>query len=231
MKVKLQKALRWFFASYIWLGLLILVVDIVTKNVVVQNQNAIYSAGGQHGGVDVIPGFLGINYVINRNIVFGWDVFKNPTANRIVFILMALIISGILIFVLIKKWGKLNKYYKACIFLIIAGALGNAIDRIFYSAEYLNKYDPVTQTYITGVVDWIDCYNLFGWEFPNFNIADSAIVIAAFMLIIYMIVVDIKDYRKKSKLEPKKEKDNTKVLSKTEQEKNAYLEENKTKDE
>ena len=230
MKAKLINGLKWFFASYIWLGLLVLVVDIVTKNVVVQNQNAIYSAGGQHGGADVIPGFLGINYVINRDVVCGWDVFKNPDTNRIVFIIVALVVSAAIIFFMTRKWGKINRYYKACLFLIVAGALGNAIDRIFYTAEYLN-YQDINGNYITGVVDWIDCYNLFGHEFPNFNIADSAIVVAAFMLIIYMIVVDIIDYRNKKKLEPKKVEDNTKVISKTEQEKNQYLEENKTKDE
>lgn len=96
--------------------------------------------------------------------------------------------------------------------MILAGAIGNVIDRIFYSPEFLAN--PVN-----GVVDWIDFYGI--WKF-NFNIADSCVVVAAIMLIVYMIVNEIIDYRKNNKDKPKE--DNEKVLSKTEQEKNAYLE-------
>ena len=221
MKEKLLKALKWFFNSYIWLGLLLLVIDIVTKNVIVQNQDAIRTGGGRNGGVDIIPGFLGVNYIINKNVVFGWDIFKNEIASRIVFICIALLVTGGIIFYLCRKWGKTNRFYKACFFMIIAGALGNAIDRIFFTVEYLNYIDPSTGKYITGVVDWIDFYGIWGF---NFNIADSAVVVSVFMLIIYIIVTEIIAYRNKKKLEPKKEEDNTKAVSKTEQEKNKYLE-------
>ncbi len=228
MKEKFVKGLKWFFNSYIWLGLILLIIDIVTKNVVVQNQHNIAISGGQNGGVDIIPGFLGINYTINNKVVFGLDIFKNDVATRIVFIVVALLVTGGIIFYLVKKWGKVNRFYKACLFMIISGALGNVIDRIFYSAEYLNYFNAETNRYVSGVVDWIDFYGIWGF---NFNIADSAVVVAAIMLIVYMIVVDIIDYRKKAKLAPKKEEDNTKVLSKTEQEKNKYISEKESKDE
>ena len=35
MKEKLIKALKWFFYSYIWLGILLLVIDFVTKQIIV----------------------------------------------------------------------------------------------------------------------------------------------------------------------------------------------------
>lgn len=225
MKKDFKNYLKWFFDSFIWLGILFFVIDIVTKNVVVQNADKIFAGGGKNGGIDIIPGFLGINYVINNKVVFGLDIFKNDVTNRIVFIIVALAIAiGIIIF-LIKKWGKLNKFYKACLMLIIAGAIGNVVDRIFYTAEYLNYIDPNSGKYITGVVDWIDFYGIWGF---NFNIADSAVVVAAIMLIVYMIVSDIIEYRKKVKTTPKEKVDNEKVISKTEQEKNEYL---KSKDE
>ena len=226
MKEKFIKGLKWFFNSYIWLGLLLLIIDIVTKNIVVANKANI--AGGQNDGIDLIPGFLGINYIINNKVVFGLDIFKNDIATRVVFIVVALLVTGGIIFYLIKKWDKVNRFYKSCLFMIISGALGNAIDRIFFSVEYLNYFDKDAGRYISGVVDWIDFYGIWGF---NFNIADSAVVVATFMLVIYMIVMEIIDYRKKKKLEPKTEEDNTKVLSKTEQEKNKYIEENPPKDE
>ncbi len=113
--------------------------------------------------------------------------------------------------------------------MIIAGALGNVIDRIFYSPEYLNYFTD--GHYARGVVDWIDFYGIWGF---NFTIADSAVVVAAFMLIIYMIIEEIINYRKAKQAEPKTEKKvekEEKVLSQTEKEKQRLLEEGKEKDE
>lgn len=218
MKEKILPKLKWFFASFIWLGLLFLILDIVSKNVVVSAHKS--GALGENGVV-LIPNFLRIQYVINKNFVFGLDLFKNEIATRIVFCIVALSISAGIIVFLVRKWGKVNKFYKACLMMIISGAIGNSIDRIFYSTSYL-AYP------YSGVVDFIDFYGV--WNF-HFNVADIAVVVAAFMLIIYMIVSEIIDYYKKSKLKPKTAEDNTKVISKTEQEKNKFLEKKETKDE
>ena len=205
---KLKKGLKWFFASFIWLGVLLLITDLVSKLSVVLNKDYILS----QGGIVLIPNFLRINYLINNNMVFGISL-GSDMANRIVFCVFALlIVIGVIIFTVIK-WGKLNKFYRACIMMILAGALGNIIDRIFYSPEFLGST-------VNGVVDWIDFYGI--WPF-NFNIADSAVVVAAIMMIVYMIIQEIIDYRKNNKDKPK-EDDNEKVISKTEQEKNEYLE-------
>lgn len=203
---KFKKCLKWFFNSFIWLGLLLLIIDLVSKLLVVANHEYILSTGG----IVLIPNFLRINYIINNKMVFGISL-GSDTANRAIFCVAALlIVTGLIIF-LIKKWGKLNKYYKACIMMILAGAIGNVIDRLFYSPAFLGND-------VNGVVDWIDFYGI--WSF-NFNIADSAVVVAAFMLIIYMIVVDIIEYIKINKSKPKEVEE--KVISKTEQEKNQYL--------
>ena len=221
MKEKLTSFGKWFFESFIWLGLLLLIIDFVTKQVIVANRVNIL----MNGGIDLIPGFLRINYLINNNFVFGLSTGSDLT-NRIIFCVVALVIVSIIIFYLVKKWGNIGKYYRACFMMIIAGAFGNVIDRIFYTPEFLGM--PYQ-----GVVDWIDFYGV--WKF-NFNIADSSVVVAAFMLIIYMIVTDIIEARKKAQETPKEEKkkdDNVKLVSKTEQEKNKYLasQEQETKDE
>ena len=88
--------------------------------------------------------------------------------------------------------------------LILTGALGNVIDRLFYAkSNYC-------------VVDWIDFCGIWG---AIFNIADSCIVVGSIMLIVYLIVEEVKDYKIKKANEPKEE---TPVLSKTEQEKKDY---------
>ena len=224
-KEKIIKALKWFFNSFIWLAILLLVLDIVSKNVVVQNSAAIRAGGGRNGGIDIIPGFLGINYIINEKIAFGLTL-GNAQITQIVFSILAiLVVIGIVIY-LAKTWDKTNRFYKACLMMIIAGALGNVIDRVFYSAEYLN-YPSSSGGLARGVVDFIDFYGIWGF---NFNVADSCVVVAAFMMIIYMIITEIIDYRKRQKENPKPAKEKVKeekVLSATEQEKIRLLEEDK----
>ena len=224
-KEKIIKGLKWFFNSFIWLGIVLFILDIVSKNIIVQNASIIRAGGGRHGGIDIIPGFLGINYVINEKIAFGLMI-GTKQITQIVFSVIAILVAiGIIIF-LIKSWGKVNRYYKACLMMIIAGALGNVVDRIFYSPEYLNYASP-DGGLARGVVDFIDFYGIWGF---NFNVADSCVVVAAFMLIIYMIVTEIIDYRNRMKTAPKVEKENKKeerVLSATEQEKIRLLEKDK----
>ncbi len=215
---KIKKYGKWFLGSFIWIGILVLGLDLLSKLLVVANKDYIQETGG----IVLIPNFLRINYVINNKVVFGIDLFKNDTANRAVFCVVALLICIGIIFYLIKKWDKTGKMMKGCLIAVVAGAIGNVIDRIFYTPEFLGV--PYN-----GVVDWIDFYGIWGF---NFNVADAAVVVSAILLIIYMIVTDLIEYiqiHKKDKAEnPKEDKKEEKVLSKTEREKNKYLE---TKDE
>ena len=92
-------------------------------------------------------------------------------------------------------------FIRACLVLIVTGALGNMIDRIFYGPL---EYADATGLFSGSVVDWIDFY--WFWSF-NFNIADCCIVIAAFMLIIYIIVIEVKEMVAKRNAEIAMEKD------------------------
>ena len=158
-KEKIVKGLKWFFNSFIWLAIVLLVLDIVSKNIVVQNADAIRAGGGRNGGIDIIPGFLGINYIINEKIAFGLMI-GTEQVTQIIFSILAVVIVIIIVIYLIKQWGKTNRFYKACLMMIIAGALGNVIDRVFYSAEYLN-YVNASGKLARGVVDFIDFYGIF----------------------------------------------------------------------
>ena len=181
MKEKVIAALKWFLKSFIWLGIVLLGLDILTKQLVVHS-------GVEPYGQVADWGFVHINYVLNYNAAFGIGA-NDHTVSRIVYLIVASLATvGIITFLIIKR-KETKLYVRACLVLIATGALGNMIDRIFYGPYY-------------AVVDWIDFYWFWGY---NFNIADSCIVVAAFMLIIYIIVLEVKDMIAKRNLELKVE--------------------------
>ena len=67
---------------------------------------------------------------------------------------------------LLTRHGK-QKLFSTALALILGGALGNVIDRLAYG----------------HVIDFLD-FHLGGWHWPAFNVADSAIVCGAALLIV-----------------------------------------------
>ena len=203
MKEKLLKGLKWFYKSYIWLGVLLLAIDIITKQVIMH-------AGMSAPAVIADWGFVHISYVLNPNAAFGFGA-TDPNVSRTIYLIVASLISAGLIFYLIWKRKEMKLLIRASLIMVITGAVGNMIDRIFYG-----PLQGANGLFQGMVVDWIDFYWFWGY---NFNIADSCIVVAAFILIIYVIVEEVKDYRTKNKSEVKPVNAPKKVLSKSEQEK------------
>ena len=199
MKEKILGYLKWFYRSYIWLFIVLFVIDIVTKQVVMHKMTE-----GQ--SIVLIPNFLNITLVFNRAAAFGIG-FDNPDVNRWLYVVIASLATIGITFFYIRKHKEIGLYLRACLMLVLTGAIGNIVDRLFYASTN------------HCVVDWIDFCGIWRWVF---NIADSAVVIGAFMMIIYLIIDEVKEYRKKKAAEPKVE---GKVLSKTEQEKQEYLNE------
>ena len=203
MKEKLLKGLKWFFKSYIWLGLVLLGLDIFTKQLIMSISN------GQLG-VIADWGIVRISYVQNEGAAFGFGT-GNEVANRIIYLIVATLISAGLIAYLIIKRKETKLFVRAALVMVVTGAIGNMIDRIFYG-----PLQGKSGLFAGKVVDWID-FDWF-WRYV-FNIADCCIVIAAFMLIIYIILNEVKDYRERNKNKVVTENDNKKTLSKSEQEK------------
>ena len=207
MKEKLLSGLKWFYKSYIWLGVLLLAIDIITKQLII---NSGLLVGVRESHYSLLNGFVYISYVLNEGAAFGFGT-GNGVANRIIYLVVATLISGGLITYLIIKRKETKLIVRAALIMVVAGAIGNMIDRVFYG-----PLQGETGLFTGRVVDWID----FHWFWPYvFNIADCCIVIAAFMLIIYIIVAEVKDYREKNKNKVKTVNDGQKVLSKSEKEK------------
>ena len=74
MKEKFKIKLKWFLSSFIWLGILFLIMDIVSKNVVV----SAYKNGSLTGdGAILIPNFLRVQYIVNNHFT-GRTTFLMP---------------------------------------------------------------------------------------------------------------------------------------------------------
>lgn len=109
----------------------------------------------------IIDNFLNITYV--RNTGAAWSILDNNT--WIVTVISLLIIIGIIYYVYRNRVSK--KILKIGYGLIFGGAIGNFIDRIVY--EY--------------VIDFIDI-DIFGWNYPIFNLADMFIVVGVILVMI-----------------------------------------------
>lgn len=121
--------------------------------------------------IDLINGVLRFRYVENTGAVFG--SFATQTMLLTVFSVVLLVFT---IAFLIKNKDK-SKFVNVCLLLMIAGGLGNIIDRIRL------KY----------VVDFIEPVFV---DFAVFNFADCLITLGAFALIGYLLVDIIKDFKK-----------------------------------
>jgi len=114
----------------------------------------------------VIPGFFNLTYVQNTGAAFGMGAGSGDFV-RITFFLVLPTLASLWLMWLIWTTRHVSAWLCTTYSLIFAGAVGNLIDR--YSLKY--------------VVDMFDFY-LGTKHFAAFNIADSAITIAAIMLII-----------------------------------------------
>ena len=108
----------------------------------------------------IVKGIIPLSYLLNTGAGFG--ILKNSTA---LLIWISIIVIGLILYYYEKVPVKLKSVQIATA-LILAGAIGNLIDRIR----------------LGHVIDFI---NLRIW--PSFNIADSAITIGAILLIIYLV--------------------------------------------
>jgi signal peptidase II len=111
-----------------------------------------------------ITGFFNLVLVFNRGAAFsflsdasGWQ--------REFFTGVALIASAVIITLLWRNPGDM--LFSAGLALILGGALGNLWDRIV----------------LGHVVDFLD-FHAFGYHWPAFNLADSAITVGAALLIL-----------------------------------------------
>ena len=122
-----------------------------------------------YGNIPVIPGFFKLTHVTNGGAAFG--LFSDsPSELRIVFLIFfSLLALAVVLALLWRHTQGLNSTAFA-LSLILGGALGNLWDRV-----------------LSGhVVDFLEFY-IGQYVWPDFNIADSAIVVGAAILMVEIL--------------------------------------------
>lgn len=144
---------------YIAIILVIIIADQWSKDVVASN----FYLGES---VKVIDGMLNFTHARNTGAAFSFGGNFSNWLRYLLFLALPVVACAWLAALLVKSF-KGPKILTWAYALILGGAIGNLIDR--FRLGY--------------VVDFIDFYQ-GDWHFATFNIADSAITIAAALLII-----------------------------------------------
>ena len=111
--------------------------------------------------IEITP-FLNIVMAWNPGISFG--MFGQAGLTPWAFFVVAMAFSAALG---LWMWRTTDRFLRFALAMMIGGAIGNAIDRVRWGA----------------VADFIDIH-AFGWHWPAFNVADSAITIGAVLLVL-----------------------------------------------
>jgi signal peptidase II len=115
--------------------------------------------------VQVIPGLFSLVRVENRGVAFGLFSGMSSAAGFAIIVAMSVTALGVICYLLWKTAPGARRAGLA-LALILGGATGNLIDRIIRGR----------------VVDFLDFY-VRAYHWPAFNLADSAIVIGAALLL------------------------------------------------
>lgn len=135
--------------------------------------------------IEALEGYFAFEHVRNYGAAFG--ILQNQT---MLFTIIAIVVA-IAIMVYVRYLPMEQRGIRYLLGLQLGGALGNLIDRIIVNTGPDGGY--VTDFIKMGIPD------VYYW--PNYNIADSAIVTGVIGLAIFVIADDIRQQRAQKALE------------------------------
>ena len=145
------------------ISLVIVIIDQISKYI-------IRSTMELHETIPVVNNFFNLTYVSNDGIAFG----INFPGGIYLFTIASFILT---VFLIVYLWyeRKSNIILRISLALIIAGAIGNFIDRAMYKE----------------VVDMFD-FIFWGYHWYIFNVADSAVTVGMILYLIYSFFIQPK---------------------------------------
>lgn len=147
---------------YLIITLILVILDQLTKYYAITNLKG-------KEMVELVPNWLYLTYLENKGAAFG---FLNTMPW--VFTLLASVFVVAMIVIMLKYRNNFNSFLKLSLAIIIAGALGNLIDRFTHGYVVDFIFSPLNGLY----------------NFPVFNLADVYLTLMAIVLAIYLIFSD-----------------------------------------
>lgn len=146
---------------WLWLSVLVVLIDQSTKYLVTHHL--------QYGLlIKVLPFF---NFTLNYNPGAAFSFLGTQTGWQVYLFSAISLIVAIILIIWVGRIKRSDRLMAVGVSLIIGGALGNFIDRVR----------------LTYVIDFLD-FHIKNWHYATFNVADSAICIGAFLLILRMFL-------------------------------------------
>jgi signal peptidase II len=142
--------------KWLWLTVLFLIIDQVTKHLVV-------NAFDLGESMNILP-FFDLRYVQNPGAAFSFLADQDGWQRWFFTIIAA--VASVVFLVWLAKTPKSNPLLSIALAFMLSGAVGNLIDRVLFGY----------------VIDMLD-FHIAGNHWPVFNIADSAIFIGAAVMI------------------------------------------------
>lgn len=155
---RIERTINLIMIIWLLTAVLITAADQLIKYLVIENIALTDT-------IEAIPGLLNFIYVKNTGAAF--SILSDKTG------LLSVISIAVCVFVIfyLVKYKPKNKLYLVSLGMILGGAAGNMIDRVFRHF----------------VVDYIELVFI---NFPVFNLADIGITVGAVLLMIYVIFFD-----------------------------------------
>jgi len=145
------------------IAVLVVALDRLSKWLVAQNITL-------HDSINVLPGFFHLTHVENRGAAFG--LFSDsPSEWKIAVLILFSLVALVVVSALLWKNSHVMSSTGFGLALILGGAVGNLWDRLLDG----------------HVVDFLD-FSVGGYHWPAFNVADSAIVVGALLLVAEILV-------------------------------------------
>ncbi|WP_106497690.1 signal peptidase II [Lentibacillus sp. Marseille-P4043] len=139
---------------YYLIALIIIGIDQLTKWIVVKNMDL-------YEQITIIKDFF--YFTSHRNKGAAWGILQDQMI--FFYVITAVVIIGVVFYM--QKYGRESKLLAFSLSLILGGAIGNFIDRVFRQE----------------VVDFLD-FIIFNYDFPIFNVADSALCVGVILVLI-----------------------------------------------
>ena len=141
------------------LSALVVLADRLSKNWIIHRIRPGYD-------IPVIPGVFRLSHVLNTGAAFSLLENLPPNSVRLGLITFS-VIAAIIVFAMLWRTGRALSPTSVALALILGGALGNLYDRIRFH----------------HVVDFL-AVKIYHYNWPDFNVADSCIVIGACLLLL-----------------------------------------------